>query len=150
MRIQKEYASSKVDLEKMDLLELMKAMSDRGIRAPINTMIGFPDETEKEMKMSFDLSRKLVEEGGAPYVTFFHPIPFPGTTLFEKAIRGGYLDKDFNPDQMNWKNPVMKNTIVSPEKIEELSEKAWNEINSDEYIVRRLSESAGSSNRVAI
>lgn len=149
-RIQEKYASNKVHLEKMDLLELMRAMSDRGIKAPINTMIGFPDETEEEMKMSFDLSRKLVEEGGAPYVTFFHAIPFPGSKLYNLAIEEGHLDRNFDPDQMNWKNPVMKNTTVSPEKIIELTDKAWHEINSDEYVARRLAESAGSSHRVAV
>ena len=51
---------------------------------------------------------------------------------------------------MNWKNPVMKNTTDSPEKIIELTDKAWHEINSDEYVARRLAESAGSSHRVAV
>ena len=149
-RIQKKYASNKVNLDKMNLVELMKSLTNVGIKAPINTMIGFPDETEAEMKQSFDLSKRLVEEGGAPYITFFHPIPFPGSTLFKFAINNGYLDSNFNPDKMNWKNPVMKNTTVHPERIEELVDKAWNQINSDEYITKRLAESAGSINRIAI
>jgi len=148
-RIQKKYATNKVLLDRMDLVELMRAMTDVGIKAPINTMIGFPDETREEMQMSFDLSRRLVEEGGAPYVTFFHPIPFPGSRLFDMAIEGGYLPRNFNTDDMNWKHPVMVNTTVPPEEIEALTDEAWRDINPDSYIARRLAESAGASHRIA-
>ncbi len=149
-RIQKQYATNKIRLEKMDLVKLMRAISDRGIKAPINTMIGFPDETEKEIRMSFDLSRRLVEEGGAPYVTFFHPIPFPGSKLYSLAIKGGHISEDFDPDKMNWKNPVMEKTVVDPKRLKELVERAWREINPQEYIIRRINESAGSLSRIAL
>ena len=95
-RILKRYATNKVNLDRMDLFILMKTMSNMGIQAPVNMMIGFPDETEEEINMSIEYAKKLMDHG-APYVTFFIPIPFPGSTLYNIAINGGHLDVNFDP-----------------------------------------------------
>tara|TARA_Y100000310_G_C20671605_1_gene810596 strand:+ start:59 stop:1546 length:1488 start_codon:yes stop_codon:yes gene_type:complete len=141
-RILDTYASGKVKLDKMNLPDLMKAMRVRGIKAPVNMMIGFPDENEVEINQSIDLAHKLMDSG-APYVTFFIPIPFPGSVLYNVAINGGYLDKDFDTDIFNWKRPVMKNTIVSPERLEEIRDKANEEVNTKNHIEMRLKQSMG-------
>ncbi len=65
------------------------------IQAPVNMMVGFPDETEKEINMPIDFEKKLMDHG-APYITFFIPIPFPGSSLYNIAINGDYLDKNFD------------------------------------------------------
>lgn len=141
-RIQDKYASKKVILDKMDLPLLMKAITDIGIKAPVNIMIGFPDETEEEMQQSIDLAGKLMDSG-ASYVTFFIPIPFPGSQLFNIAIKEGYLDRNFDTDLMNWKRPVMKNTKVAPNKLEEIRDKANESINTKSHIKKRLKDSIG-------
>ena len=141
-RILKLYATNKVNLDRMNLPLLMKKMTDLGIQAPVNMMIGFPDETEEEINMSIDFA-KILMDNGAPYVTFFVPIPFPGSNLYNIAINGDYLDKNFDTDKMNWKNPVMKNTTVSPEKLIEIRDKANEIINTKEHLKKRLINSAG-------
>ena len=104
-------------------------------------MIGFPDESEEEMNQSIEFSKKLME-AGAPYVTFFIPIPFPGSKLFEIAIAGRYLDENFNPDNMNWKNPIMKNTTVHPERLIEIRDRANEVVNKNDFLEKRVRESA--------
>jgi len=141
-RILDKYASGKVRLDKMNLPLLMKNLTDLGIKAPVNMMIGFPDETEKEMQESIGLAKELMN-AGAPYVTFFMPIPFPGSRLYDVAIKEGHLNKDFDTDLMNWKRPIMKNTIVPPERIEEIRDKANEEINTKEHLEKRLKQSMG-------
>tara|TARA_B100000586_G_C20091313_1_gene420208 strand:+ start:105 stop:1676 length:1572 start_codon:yes stop_codon:yes gene_type:complete len=141
-RILKLYATNKVNLDRMNLFSLMKTMSDIGIQAPVNMMIGFPDETEQEINLSIDFAKKLMDYG-APYVTFFIPIPFPGSSLYNIAINGDYLNKDFDPDKMNWKNPVMKNTTVKPERLIEIRDRANKEVNTKEHLKKRLINSAG-------
>ena len=141
-RILKLYATSKINLERMDLPLLMKTMTNIGIQAPVNMMIGFPDETENEINMSIDFAKILMDHG-APYVTFFIPIPFPGSALYNIAINGDYLDKNFDTDKMNWKNPVMKNTTVSPEKLIEIRNRANEIINTKAHLKKRLINSAG-------
>ena len=141
-RILKKYATNKLDLDKMDIPLLINKMTDVGIRVPINLMIGFPDETEEEIKVTVDFAKKLMD-AGSTYATFFVPIPFPGSCLYEIAIKEGYLKEDFNTDIMNWKKPIMRNTIVSAEKLEEIRDNANESVNTKEHLRIRLKQSAG-------
>ncbi len=141
-RIINTYASGKVIPGRMDLPYLMKSMARRKIAAPANIMIGFPDETEEEMAQSIKLAEKL-RDAGAPYVTFFIPIPFPGSKLYDLAISGGYLSKDFNPDEMNWKTTIMKNTKVPSERLIEIRNKANEDVNTEEHLRKRKLQSVG-------
>lgn len=141
-RILKKYASGKVNPEKMNLPKLMKAISQVGIQAPVNIMIGFPDETEEELNKSVELGKKLFDSG-APYVTFFIPIPFPGSKLYDIAASEGYLQSNFNTDILNWKHPVMQNTTIPPLKLEELRDNADKLVNKRDFIELRLEQSVG-------
>ncbi|QQG46205.1 MAG: B12-binding domain-containing radical SAM protein [Candidatus Niyogibacteria bacterium] len=142
-RVLDKYATAKLNLETLDVIELVRVASGVGIVCPINMMIGFPDETEKEIMQSIELAKRLVE-AGAYYCTFFIPIPFPGSALYDTAIRDGYLEPNFDTDIMNWKNPVMKNTVVPPERLTELRDWAWREVNTAEYVSTRLKAEIGS------
>ncbi len=141
-RILRDYATNKVSLKRMDLVQLMGEMTRRGINAPVNMMMGFPDETETEIAESVALAQRL-RDAGAPYVTFFIPIPFPGSKLFSMALERGYLPSDFNPDDFNWKRPVMRNTTVAPERLEELRDAANESVNSGAHLRKRLEDSIG-------
>jgi len=141
-RILDKYATRKLILDRMDLSLLMRTMSKMGFKVPVNIMIGFPDETEEEIQQSICLGQKLMDSG-APYVTFFIPIPFPGSRLYEIAIDEGYLDRDFDPDLMNWKNPVMRNTVVPPDRLMQIRDEANERINTDEHLERRFKQSMG-------
>lgn len=141
-RILDTYATGKLNHSRLDVIELVKIAVSVGITCPINMMIGFPDETEAEMLQSVELGRRLVD-AGAEYCTFFIPIPFLGSQLCKMAFERGYLDPDFDPDIMNYKRPVLKNTVVSPERILELRDWAWREVNSREHVAQRLKESMG-------
>lgn len=142
-RILNKYASLKLKLASMDVIKLTKIAREIGIICPVNMMIGFPDETEEEMTMSVELAKKLIE-AGANYVSFFIPIPFPGSQLYDIAVRDGYLSPDFDPDIMNWKNGVMRNTTVPVERIVEIRDWASEAVNPPEYVAKRLQESIGS------
>lgn len=142
-RVLDKYASGKLNHRKLNVVNLVRTAARLGLTCPINIMIGFPDETEGEMLQSVDLGRRLID-AGAPYVTFFIPIPFPGSQLYHLAIANGHLSADFDPDQMNWKNAIMKNTAVPPERVIELRDWAWAEVNSEQYKRSRLEREIGS------
>jgi len=131
-RILNTYASGKLQLDKFDVVELVREAVKVGITCPINMMVGFPDETMAEMLESVKLAQKLID-AGALYVTFFIPIPFPGSKLYHRAIADGNLSADFDPDIMNWKNAVMSNTTVPPEKVMEFRDWAWETVNTEAY-----------------
>jgi anaerobic magnesium-protoporphyrin IX monomethyl ester cyclase len=142
-RIIDKYATGKINHSKLDVVELVRLAKKIGITCPINMMIGFPDETEKEIISSIELGRRLVE-AGAPYCSLFIPIPFPGSQLYESALQDGYLAHDFDTDAFNWREPVMQNTTVAPKRIKELQQWGWRDINPKEYLRKRLQADIGS------
>ena len=136
-RILNKYASGKIDHSKLDVVELVRLAVRARITCPINMMIGFPDETEEEIRASIELGRRLVL-AGAPYCSFHIAVPFPGSRLYEIALRGGYLQSVFNTDDFNWGKPIMRNTAVSPERLKELHEWGYGYANTEEYMrIRR-------------
>ncbi len=146
-RILDKYATAKLTLEKHDVLKLTRIAKEIGIICPVNMMIGFPHESFKEIMMSVELARKLIDAGAA-YVTPFIPIPFPGSQLHDMALdcpdcKGKHLPSDFDPDIMNWKNGVMINTTVPKEMIVEIRDWFWETVNPPEHVRKRLEESTG-------
>ena len=135
-RILDKYATAKLNHEAMDVEELVRVASRIGISCPVGIMIGFPDETEQEIMQSVEIGRRLVG-AGAKYCSFYIPIPFPGSQLYQMAISGGYLNPDFDPDAMNWHRSVMINTAVPPERILELKDWAWRSVNDQRYVSER-------------
>ena len=148
-RILKKYATDKLDHERLDVVELVKDAVRIGILCPVNMMIGFPHETEEEMMMSVNLAKRLID-AGAPYVTPFIPIPFPGCKLHTDALHcreegcvGWHIRPDYGTDTFNWKNGVMVNTTVPRERIIEIRDKMWREVNPPEHVAQRLQDSIG-------
>lgn len=148
-RVLDKYATAKLHLETMDVRKLVKVACDVGIQCPINMMIGFPDETEEEVMSTVRLGKELVDSG-ALYCSFFIPIPFPGSQLFDYAIANGHLDPDYDTDHFNIHRVAMKNTAVSPERLLEIRRVAWRTANRQDYVQARLrlsiSEDKASSN----
>jgi len=138
-RILDKYATGKLIHKTLDVVELVRIARDIGIICPINMMIGFPDETEEEIMQTIELGKRLVDNG-ATYCTFFIPVPFPGSTLFELAVREGHLEQDFDTDILNWNNAVLKKTTVPPERIVALRDWAWRTVNTEEHVQKRLKQ----------
>lgn len=136
-RILDKYATGKLDHNNLDVVELVKVATRLGITCPINMMMGFPDETEEEIMASIELGRRLVG-AGARYCSFKTVVPFPGSRLYDDALRQGYLPQDFDPDDFNWRRAIMKNTTVPPERIEYLQQWADRDVNTDEHYMQEL------------
>ena len=98
-RIIDKYASSKWNVATTDTASLIRAFNYAGIRVSGNYMIGYPDETEQEIAQTIAMARKHIEQG-LDYALFFTVVPFPGSALFETAVREGYISANFDPDEM--------------------------------------------------
>ena len=97
-----------------------------------NYIIGFPDETREEVMNTIKFAKQNAE-WGVDTSGFFICMPLPGTSMFDYCMEHNLLDKDFNIDKMNWRKANMINTPVSPTELEEIRDKAWEEVNSDEW-----------------
>lgn len=127
-RIIDRYASKKWKVDRYPVADLIREMAKRGISAGVNYMIGYPDETLDEIRLTIDMARRH-KEAGASSANFMLVIPLPGSVLHQDAIDGGYINEDFDPDTFNWRRASMKNTTVSPDVLEEIHRTAWEELN---------------------
>ena len=137
-RILKKWCSNKWDINNTDMEGLIKAFNDEGIRIDANYMIGFPDETYEEVQNTIKYAKNNAELG-VDTSCFFICIPLPGTEMFDYCIDNGLIDGDVEIDRMNLRSANMVNTIVPPEELERLRDKAWDEVNSDDWKNNRKS-----------
>jgi anaerobic magnesium-protoporphyrin IX monomethyl ester cyclase len=132
LRIIRKYASNKLNIDMRDTEALIGACKDYGLRIIGNYMIGYPDETREEIERTIDLGRRHMSYG-LDSANFFCVMPLPGTPLFDQAIADGHLNPDFDPDRMNFLQASMANTNVPAAELEEIRDRAWEEINSPDF-----------------
>jgi anaerobic magnesium-protoporphyrin IX monomethyl ester cyclase len=132
-RIIDKYASSKWKVSKVDAKKLIEACADAGIQASGNYMMGYPDESPAEIFSTIEMARRHVD-CGLDYALFFAVVPFPGSALFNNAIRDGHLDSDFNTDEMRWTKSIMRNMLMDPTTLEHVRQLAWLLVNRPDYV----------------
>jgi radical SAM superfamily enzyme YgiQ (UPF0313 family) len=131
-RIIKKYAANKWNVEKSDIAGLINLCKEYGLRIAGNYMLGYPDETREEIFQTISIARhhRLL---GLDSANFMLVIPLPGTPLFEMALKEGYLPSNFSTSKMNWTKANLMNIHVLPEELEEIRQKAWEELNDHKY-----------------
>jgi anaerobic magnesium-protoporphyrin IX monomethyl ester cyclase len=132
-RMLDKYGSGKWRIEQVDTKRLIGAFRDAGIRISGNYMLGYPGETVAEILETIKMARRHVDQG-LEYAAFFTVVPFPGSMLFDLAIRDGFLDADFDPDAMRWTKSIMRNLALEPDALEHVRHVAWLAVNRPEYV----------------
>ena len=137
-RIIKKWCSNKWRVEDFDVENLVKEIKRVGMRVAANYMVGFPDETEKEIYQTIEFAKKNMTYG-LDASNFFLVMPLPGTPMFDEVTRNGQLPKEFNIDKMQWTKANMINTSIQPQRLEEIRQKAWEDCNLSDHIKNRQS-----------
>ena len=137
-RIIKKWCSNKWRVEHFDVEALVKEIKRVGMRAAANYMVGFPDETEKEIYQTIEFAKKNMTYG-LDASNFFLVMPLPGTPMFDEVTRNGQLPKEFNIDKMQWTKANMVNTSIQPQRLEEIRQRAWEDCNLSDHIKNRQS-----------
>jgi radical SAM superfamily enzyme YgiQ (UPF0313 family) len=132
-RILDRYASSKWKIADTNTANLIGAFNAAGIRTSGNYMIGYPDESVEEIFQTIMMAKRNVEEG-LDYALFFAVVPFPGSQLFQTAIRDGHIKEDFDPDEMRWTKSIMQNLKVDPTALEHIRQLAWLLVNRPQFV----------------
>jgi radical SAM superfamily enzyme YgiQ (UPF0313 family) len=76
--------------------EAAKNLHDAGIPFRTYNIVGLPGETLDDAFSTVELNIRI--KADYPWCSVFSP--FPGTALTSLAIREGYLDRDFDPDNL--------------------------------------------------
>jgi len=132
-RILDRYASTKWKIANTNTAKLIRAFNDCEIRVSGNYMLGYPDESIEEVFETITMAKRNVDEG-LDYALFFAVVPFPGSALFEMAVRNGHIDRDFDPDALRWTRSIMRNLKIDTATLEHLRQLAWLLVNRSEYV----------------
>lgn len=126
------YVSHKWSPKRHDMEGLIRACKKAGLYVGTNYMLGFPTETRAQMNKTILMAHRH-KDAGTDHCNFFAVMPCPGTPLFEWSLKNGYIPKNFDPDRLNWTQSIFVNTPVSAREIEEIRERAWEEINDPDW-----------------
>jgi radical SAM superfamily enzyme YgiQ (UPF0313 family) len=132
-RILDRYASTKWRVANTNTEKLIGAFNERDIRVSGNYMIGYPDESVEEIFETISMAKRNVEEG-LDYALFFAVVPFPGSELFQMAVRNGHIDRDFDPDALRWTKSIMRGLNIDTATLEHLRQLAWLLVNRSDYV----------------
>lgn len=68
------------------------ALGRTGIHTTYNFMMGFPTESPRELRTTVELALELLEANPGAHVSSFYVfVPYPGSELFELAVRNGFV-----------------------------------------------------------
>jgi radical SAM superfamily enzyme YgiQ (UPF0313 family) len=74
-----------------DILEANRCLAKTSIIPLYNFMMGFPTESYEELMQSVDLTLRLLKENPTAQVSGFYVcVPYPGTELFDLALKEGF------------------------------------------------------------
>ncbi|MFB3889195.1 MAG: radical SAM protein [Candidatus Bathyarchaeia archaeon] len=110
----------------------IKLVKEIGISVAISVVVGYPGETEAELKQTFD----FIKQTKPDFVYVCQAIPYPGTELLEILHRMGWeVSEDWN--QFDEQSPVFKNPLLPPERIDALRGKFYDDFLSPSYYLRK-------------
>jgi len=82
------------------ILQALRLLRHHGIEVEACFILGYPGETVKDMKATV----AFIEENFGTLFRDFSLFPlvlFPGTRVWEEAVRGGLIDENFDPESIN-------------------------------------------------
>ena len=132
LRIIKKWCSNKLALDRFDPGELIKTIKKYKMYVGTNYMLGFPDETRKEVEETVKFAKKM-QEYGLDHSNFYLVMPVPGTPMFDYCIKNKHLPLDYNPDRFQWTKANLKNTEIGPKELEAIRDYAWETCNKKEF-----------------
>ena len=83
-----------------------------GVRTLANVMVGIPGETLEDIGMTRDLIKRIRPD----FTAAFFCAPFPGTDIYEEAMRTGLIKPDQEIDWQMITEPML-NTAIPREKL---------------------------------
>jgi len=124
--------------ETVDLISRgVKMAKDRGLRVLLTTMMGYPWETEEQVRRTYEVTKDLlnykVRCGDCMQASVV--IAYPGSPLWKEATRKGWLligEKDYARYDMS--HPILRTSIDASA----WCAKTWNLMKTPSFMIRQL------------
>jgi len=105
---------------------LIKKIKELQIRTSAFFIIGFPGETKEQIYQTLNFASEIEVN----YVVFYIATPFPGTQLYEIALRENVLISDnFDFSDLRWSKGNIITKEFTPEELEKIRVEYWQKIN---------------------
>jgi len=122
-----------------EMIKSCRKAKKAGLDVHITIMFGYPTASREEELQTHQLAGKLMGEGCADTLQSTLLIPYPGSRLYEKALKNGWLR--YSPGEWeHWdmSEPVMRSLDMSPEEVKELCDETYRLFLSPKYALRRI------------
>ena len=109
-----------------------------GLNPHITVMVGYPWETQTDIKNTLDFSHKLFKKDLVDSLQATIVIPYPGTPLFEQAKQNNWL-KTLDWERYDMSEPILK-TEINDKEIKALVQGFYKSIFSFQFVLRKLKQ----------
>jgi radical SAM superfamily enzyme YgiQ (UPF0313 family) len=124
--------------ETVDLISRgVKMAKDKGLRVLLTTMMGYPWETEEDVRKTYEVTKDLllykVRAGDCMQASVV--IAYPGSPLWKESTRKGWLligEKDYEKYDMS--HPILKTQINASE----WATKTWNLMKNPKFVIGQV------------
>ena len=117
--LMREYIGKNYSLDKAK--EVIEYANKIGMWTIITNIIGFPYETEKQIRRTIDFAK----DSGADFATFFTLLPHPSARVYKDFVKEGLIDKDDMFSALN--EGGCKTVNFTKQQIKDFQQQAYNE-----------------------
>jgi len=122
-----------------DIVDGCRLAREAGLEPHITIMVGYPWETKEEAFNTLRLARMLMGKGWAITLQSTIVMPYPGTKLYEEALKNGWFRTDpRNYDDFDMTEPILKTPNMEPEEVIRICDEIYKVFLSPEYVLRQL------------
>lgn len=110
-----------------------------GLTIHLTMIVGYPWENKEDALRTFELSKKLMQKGGADLLQATVLIPYPGTPLWKKAKENNwFLFDPFEYERYDMKEPVLKTKDSNAKEIANICGEIYTIFLTPSYILQRI------------
>jgi anaerobic magnesium-protoporphyrin IX monomethyl ester cyclase len=128
--------NKKVTVEQ--ITEGCRMAKQAGLTVHLTMIVGFPWETREDALRTFQLAKRLMQRGYADLLQATTVVPYPGTPLYEEALRNqGFLFDPREYERFDMSEPVLK-TLMTPDDVRRICSKIYTIFLTPRYMWTQL------------
>ncbi len=122
-----------------DILEGCKMAKKAGLTVHLTMIVGYPWETKEDALRTFELAKKLMQNGKADLLQATVLVPYPGTPLWKEAKEeDGFLFPPEQYERYDMREPVLKTKDPDAKKIAAICDRIYTIFLTPQYIFQRI------------